>query len=575
MTEDDKQKRRELKDQVSEHLAGVNLQSYSLEQIDSRLDCYVRGVIDNPHEHNLYEQLQLRRFFNRLNTYDFRIDEVQKFFRYYEFLKFDGTHGRQRYKLTPIQTYLFANMYGFYEDATHRLVHDVLWFIPRKFSKTTSVTSCALYDWLFGDTNAQVYVASNTFKQSQICYGEIKKVLKSSLDPKGKQSKMTRDTIRWKNNPERDSTIMCLANSADKLDGLNASTNIFDEYSQADNAELYGVLTSSMGMRENPMNIIITTASDKIDAPFARLLDASKKMLRGEIPDDPHSFDAIFCPDVDDEEGDPNTWKKVQPHLGVTVKESFLANKWENAQKTADDKKLFRVKYLNIFDTGQDKSWITGKMIRDHSRKLDIDKIGKMDCHVGVDLSATNDLSAVAYHVYLYNEKKSHIHVDLYFPEGKLKNCPNREIYEYWASKGYLKLCKGNLIDYNMIAQDILQHGKNLRILKIAVDPNRAADFKNIIIANGGQPYLYDFKQTNYYFTIPVESMERALELGALTFNDSPTIAWNFDNCVLDEDNMGNCKPMKGNGDSGKIDGVIAALQAFGVAIQQVRHAVK
>jgi hypothetical protein len=32
---------------------------------------------------------------------------------------------------------------------------------------------------------------------------------------------------------------------------------------------------------------------------------------------------------------------------------------------------------------------------------------------------------------------------------------------------------------------------------------------------------------------------------------------------------------MKGNGDSGKIDGVIAALQAFGVAIQQVRHAVK
>jgi phage terminase large subunit-like protein len=69
--------------------------------------------------------------------------------------------------------------------------------------------------------------------------------------------------------------------------------------------------------------------------------------------------------------------------------------------------------------------------------------------------------------------------------------------------------------------------------------------------------------------------MERALELGALTFNDSPTIAWNFDNCVLDEDNMGNCKPMKGNGDSGKIDGVIAALQAFGVAIQQVRHAVK
>lgn len=129
---------------------------------------------------------------------------------------------------------------------------------------------------------------------------------------------------------------------------MNASTVIVDEYSQADSAALKNVLTSSMGVRENPLTIIITTTSDKLNSPFVELLNSYKSILRGELQND-SVFAHIFEPDVDDAEDDPETWKKVQPHLGVTVQYDFYEEEYKKALLTSDDMLTFRTKQLNIF----------------------------------------------------------------------------------------------------------------------------------------------------------------------------------------------------------------------------------
>ena len=78
--------------------------------------------------------------------------------------------------MTPIQVFQFSNIMGFYLDADKRLIRDALLFVPRKFSKTTSVASLAIWDMLFGDSNAQAYTAANSYEQAQICFKEVKKV---------------------------------------------------------------------------------------------------------------------------------------------------------------------------------------------------------------------------------------------------------------------------------------------------------------------------------------------------------------------------------------------------------------
>ena len=226
-----------LKQSVISDLHNIDVDSYKLDRADERLNVYIKGCINNPDAHNLYELLAVRRFFVFLDKYEFRIKEVKKFVTFYERLKFSGTKGKTRYKLTPIQVFQFSNILAFYKpDTNKRLIREALLFVPRKFSKTTSVASLSINDLLFGDANAQTYVAANSYNQAKVCFDEIRNILKS-LDPKFRHFKINREII-YNRIKGKTSFARCLASNPDKLDGLNASMVIVDEYSQADSAAL-------------------------------------------------------------------------------------------------------------------------------------------------------------------------------------------------------------------------------------------------------------------------------------------------------------------------------------------------
>lgn len=535
----------QLKARTLERLQEVNVEDYALDQTDIRLKDYVKSAISHPDDHNLYELLSILRFFRLLDAYIFKPTEVKKFIVFYENLKFSGLKGRVKYRLTPIQVFQFANILGFYRTPEKRLCRDALLFVPRKYSKTTSVASLAIYDLLFGDANAQAYVAANSYDQAQICFGEIKNILKS-LDKRFKNFKINREQVFSKRRG-RTSFARCLASNPDKLDGLNASTVILDEFSQADSAELKNVLTSSMGARVNPMTIVITTASDKLESPFVNMLNSYKAVLRGEVEND-SIFAHIFEPDVNDAEDDPHTWAKVQPHLGITVQADYYENEYRKAQMTAEDMLTFRTKLLNLFVQDEAKVWFTSgeieAMCKDDNDLKTLKN--RPDAMVAVDLSVCDDFSSVSYNIYLPEIKMFHIHNDYYFPRKMLISHPNRELYERWAADGYLRLCDGNVIDYRMIVNDInARNRESIRILNIGYDPYKSMEFVNMMGASGAKKVLQPIKQTYGTFTSPVESFEIAARTGRVTFNYNPINWYCFGNAVIDEDRLENRKPIK------------------------------
>jgi phage terminase large subunit-like protein len=552
----------QLKARTLERLQEVNVEDYALDQTDVRLKDYVKSAISHPDDHNLYELLSILRFFRLLDAYIFKPTEVKKFIVFYENLKFSGLKGRVKYRLTPIQVFQFANILGFYRTPEKRLCRDALLFVPRKYSKTTSVASLAIYDLLFGDANAQAYVAANSYDQAQICFGEIKNILKS-LDKRFKNFKINREQVFSKRRG-RTSFARCLASNPDKLDGLNASTVILDEFSQADSAELKNVLTSSMGARVNPMTIVITTASDKLESPFVNMLNSYKAVLRGEVEND-SIFAHIFEPDVNDAEDDPHTWAKVQPHLGITVQADYYENEYRKAQMTAEDMLTFRTKLLNLFVQDEAKVWFTSgeieAMCKDDN---DLETLkNRPDAMVAVDLSVCDDFSSVSYNIYLPEIKMFHIHNDYYFPRKMLISHPNRELYERWAADGYLRLCDGNVIDYRMIVNDInALNRESIRILNIGYDPYKSMEFVNMMGASGAKKVLQPIKQTYGTFTSPVESFEIAARTGRVTFNYNPINWYCFGNAVIDEDRLENRKPIK-KSQNAKIDGAVTSVMTF------------
>lgn len=578
MTEEHKQEEREWKRQTVRELIMLRCVMFTTYHtafnVDPRLTLYVRRVIAHPNDHNLYELLAVRRFFYLLDKYKFRPDKYKNFAKFYEALKFSGTHGRTRYKLTPIQCFQYANIYGFFDNQNRRLCRDAYIFVPRKFSKTTSTAAMAVYDLFCGEFNAQVYCGANSYKQAKIMFNEIRKILKS-IDPGGRHFKVNRELVEWCDG-RKESFCQCLAADASTQDGLFASLVIMDEYSQArdtagkNGADLKNTLTTSMGPRREPLTVVITTASDVIDGPCAHEITGAKKVLKGEIEND-RVFASLFLPDVDDNESDPHTWAKVQPHMGITVQPDFYKFEYDKALLSAEAMMAFRTKLLNMFAINEDASWITSKFIQDNSIAMNLeDFTDRPDAMCAVDLSESDDFSAVTVGVYEYEKKSFFFHTAYFFPRGALATHENRRMYELWAKDGYLILTEGDVIDYNAIVNYIIEANNYVRILNIGYDQWKSKEMINTLAATIGpnaDSVLKVVSQTYGSFNAPVESFEHGVKTGQIKINANPINNFCFANAVIDIDNMDNKKPIKrgsgfgkGKTNKNKIDGVITKL---------------
>lgn len=568
MTEEEKDKLRQAKADVTDLLARTRIERYRLTDVDSRLDAYVREAAGNPDGHNLYEQLAVARFFRMCDKYGINATEVWQFADFYESLYFPGKAGQQRYELTPVQYFQFASIFAFWVG-DKRVVREVVLYVPRKFSKTTSTASLAIYDLLYGDANAESYTGANSSDQAKKCFDVIRNCVRK-LDPKERRYAINEQTVKSKRK-DRTAFAQCLTANARTKDGLNASTVIMDEFSQARSSELLTVLTTSMGVRDNPLTAIITTASDVFDGPFYEMLQGYKSVLLGEYEDD-SVFAHIFEPDLDDAEDDESTWLKVHPHLGITVSLEFYRQEYKNAVRNGSEAMLaFRTKLLNLYAENEQRSWISSTLARHISKPMAIDGIkGRPDAMVAIDLSESDDFSALTMGMYDAGQKNFYFHTAYFFPAGALPGHPNEKLYRTWAERGFLILTDGDVIDYRRIVEYVLWLNQFVRILGIGYDPWKSQEVINMLAASGAGNVIKGIRQTYGTFTAPVESFEHGAKTGHIFINDNPINAYCFGNAVLDSDRLENCKPVKRK-QTQKIDGVITTLMCMRLFIDYER----
>lgn len=568
MTDEEKDRLRAKKEEVIQDLRAIDIGDYGLDEVDGRLVSYLKENRDHPERHNLFELLAVRHFFQMCDRYGFNVTAVLQFFALYESLYFPGKRGLQTYELTPVQCFQFASVMAFWTEDGFRVVREVCLHVPRKFSKTTSSASFAIFDLLFGDSNAESYTGANSEDQAMKCFNVIRDCV-SKFDPKGRNYQVNAKTVKSKRR-DRQSFAQCLTANARTKDGLNASTVIMDEFSQAKDANLLTVLTTSMGVRDNPLTVIITTASDVFDGPYYEMLQGYKAILLGDMEDDA-LFAHIFEPDVDDEESSEDTWRKVHPHLGVTVSMQFYRQEYKKALRSSEQMLAFRTKLLNIFAENERKVWISSTLARKISIPMSLDSLqGRPDAMCAIDLSESDDFSAVTIGLYKAETKTFYFHTAYFFPEGALPGHPNENLYRVWASRGFLVLLPGDVIDYRAIVEYILEANKKVRILSIGYDPWKSQEVINMLSASGASNVVKGVRQTYGNFTAPVESFEHGVKTGHVFINNNPINAYCFGNAVLDEDKLENVKPIK-KSPFHKIDGIITMLMCTRLFIDYER----
>ena len=296
-----------------------------LKEVDGRLFAYLFALYNEPEVHNVWEILGGVRFLRIFRQYPFNATKVKRILRLYEGewkdgeyvdggLLFSGLRGRTHYQLTPIQVFMLAGVYGPHhwvntearvgsrkllpterpcEDGyiydLRRLTTEAVFFIPRKFGKTTLGAFFQFVGFFFEDYNYEGYCCANSSEQAKILFNMTKDLIRQK-DPKELRIRFTATEVNWKQGQPRAAKIVALSAGGKTKDGLFAQYCSSDEFGSAgyvkdhsDMASLVNVVEGSMGPRREPLTIHTTTAGNVEVGPFQIKLDGLKQLLESEV----------------------------------------------------------------------------------------------------------------------------------------------------------------------------------------------------------------------------------------------------------------------------------------------------
>jgi len=305
--------------------------------------------------------------------------------------------------------------------------------VPRKNGKSTLSAGIALYLLVAdGEQGAEIYSAATTRDQARIVFDEAKRMVASSPS-------LRRRVEALINNLHVASTaskFMPLSSDASSMDGLNVHGAIIDELHAHKSRNVVDVLKTATGARRQPLLFEITTAGYDRHSICFEHHDYAIKLLEGTLQDDSW-FAFVAAADEGDDWTDPKVWRRANPSFGISVKQDDLARKAEKAIALPGAQNAFRRMHLNEW-TEQVERWIDMVAWDACDGPIDLEQLRGRPCYGGLDLSATTDVTALAW-VFPPDDQDGLRHVlSRYFvPEDNLRKRAERDRvpYDLWTGR--------------------------------------------------------------------------------------------------------------------------------------------
>lgn len=516
-------------------------------------------------------RLSCQRFLDLFSNSEYYFDQkkADKVVNFIEKLKLTtGKFANKNFKLALWQKFVIYYCYGFcWKKDNTRVVRQCLLLLSRKSGKTALASAMALYHLVAdGEMDNQIIFAANSAAQAQLAFTMAQNYV-NGFDPKGKYFKKYRDSIKF---PLMKSVMKVISADASRADGLNLGAGVLDEYHASKTDEMSQVLTSSMGMRTQPMMIYISSAGFDLTSPCYTMRNTCIELLYGKLKDD--SLAAfIYELDENDDVEDPKNWIKCQPNLNLTVTEDYLKSELTKAKNNPSLYTNYLTKLMNKWVASAVGEWIPAEYILKCTDKVNLEDWKDYTCYVGLDLSSVSDMTAVSVLIF-DNFNQKYVFKNYYFlPQSALQESPNREKYRVWNEQGFLHLTSGNVCDYDYIINLIQKINTVVPIEAIAYDSwqSTALIIKLTELGYNCQP----FSQSIGSMTRPTKHIEMIARNGHMVIDDNPITRWMFSNCELKEDWNNNQKVQKMNKMSeNKIDGVAACCDALGYYLTQTHY---
>ena len=227
------------------------------------------------------------------------------------FCTLGGSFLGQPFEVLPFQEEIIRKIYETDEQG-RRIVRTALVGLPRKNAKSTLVAALCVYGLIADDADKApvVIAAAGDRQQARLVHDEIKRMILSSPELAA-VCVVHRNEIRCTRNG---GTCRVVSADAGLQQGLNPSMVVVDEYHVHKSSELFDALTLGSATRNQPLNIVISTAGFDLESPLGKLYRYGRKVESGEVED--RSFTMVWHGPDDNEEydaNDPEVWEKFNP----------------------------------------------------------------------------------------------------------------------------------------------------------------------------------------------------------------------------------------------------------------------
>lgn len=528
---------------------------------------YVDGILSGKIPACKLHRQCVDRFVNDLqkkSPYIMNWSEADRYIRaaglctHYQGRRFVGT----RLKLEPFQMFCDANIFGWKRrDNGFRRFRKAYIKWPRKTGKSFYAGSAGVrVAFLDGEGAPEVFTAATTRDQAKIPFKMISQIIRRN-ESLARRVKVRKNDIGLNDG----GLIMPVSSEANTLDGKNPHFALIDEIHAHKTSAVADVLESGTGFRDQPLILLITSGGTLVNGFDEQMMEAARRVLdpASQINED-STFYFVAGIDEGDDWQTEAAWKKANPNLGVTVSLDYYASMYKSVLAGSLSEAEFRTKFLSETLNSSER-WLPLDEWDACKAKIDFEDLRNRPCYGGLDLSKTRDLTAFAL-VWLIDGM---IIVKVWFwcPRDNAVNVEkqNHAAYVQWASKGYMELTEGNIVDYEVIRKRINEICKEYRVEGIGADPAFATDITTRLLNEDGLP-IELVKQSFPVLNDPMMQFERAVQGKVMQHDGSPVLRWNVSNVDAKHNAAGLKMPDKSRRKN-KIDGVSAILCALRLAI--------